>query len=279
VAGIGPAGLRRRGTSLTPGSNFQLTKWYADCVGNNGDAVILYCGIARWRAITLWYTSILEAAFGKQPSVRYSLRKSRAPVERGTTIEWPLKALGILGVWERLDPPFHRKLYETSEGAIEWQCLHPRSRAAVNLGKGRVLQGLGYVERLDMSLAPWKLPIKELRWGRFLTASDSLVWIDWQGPHCCRVVLENGAISSTCAIAEGEITLNGNVRLQVSRGDVLRKGALGETALAVIPGLKRLFPSRILNVRECKWRSRAKLRRGESCSSGWAIHEVVTWPD
>jgi hypothetical protein len=272
-----PIGLR--GTTLTPRSKFQLTKWYADCVGHNGDAVILYCGIARWRAITLRYMSILEAAFGKQPSARYSLRKSPMPVERDTTIQWQSKSLGILGVWERLDPPFDMKLYETSEGEIKWQCLHPRSRATVNLGNGMVLQGLGYVERLDMTVVPWKLPIKELRWGRFLSDSDSLVWIDWRGPHSCRIVLQNGLLCGTPTIDEGEITLNGNIRLRISGGDVLRNGALGKTALAVIPSLRRLIPGKMLNIQECKWRSRAELRRGESSSSGWAIHEVVTWPE
>ena len=270
--------IASRGTILTPNSKFQLTKWYADCVGHNGDAVIVYYGIARWRAITLQYTSILEAAFGKQATARYSLRKSPTPVERGTTIRWQAKSLGITGVWERLDPPFETKIYASREGVVQWRCLHPRSRATVNLGDGRVLQGLGYLERLDMTVAPWKLPIEELRWGRFSSDSDSLVWINWRGAHSCRIVLHNGLPCSASAIEEDEITLNRTVRLRVARGDVLRKGALGATALAVIPRLVRLLPNKMLKVQECKWRSRAELRRGESNSSGWAIHEVVTWP-
>jgi hypothetical protein len=268
-----------RWTTLTPDSKFQLTKWYADCVGHNGDAVLLYCGIARWRAITLRYTSVLEASSDRQVAVRYSLRKSPMPVEQGSTIQWQSNSLGIMEVWERLDPPFETEVYESSEGVIKWNCLHPRSRATVNLGCGKELQGLGYVERLDMTLAPWKLPIQELRWGRFLSDSDSLVWIDWKGSHSRRIVLHNGILGRATAIGEREVTLNGIIGLRLGGGDVLRQGTLGETALAMIPGVKRLFPSKILNVRECKWRSRAELRRGGSSSSGWAIHEVVTWPE
>ena len=130
-----------------------------------------------------------------------------------------------------------------------------------------------------MTLAPWKLPIQELRWGRFLSDSDSLVWIDWKGSHSCRIVLQNGILGRATAIGEREIILNGNIGLGLAGGDVLRKGALGETALAMIPGLSRLFPGRILDVQECKWRSRAEFRLGDSSSSGWAIHEVVTWPE
>lgn len=130
-----------------------------------------------------------------------------------------------------------------------------------------------------MTLAPWKLPIQELRWGRFLSDSDSLVWIDWKGSYSCRIVLQNGILGRATTIDEDEVRLNRHGGLRLAPGDVLRKGGLGETALSVIPGLSRLFPRKILEARECKWRSRAELRHGDSSSSGWAIHEVVTWPD
>jgi hypothetical protein len=130
-----------------------------------------------------------------------------------------------------------------------------------------------------MTVAPWKLPIQELRWGRFLSDSDSLVWLDWKGSYTCRIVLQNGILRRATVIDEDEITLNGKTGLRLAGADVLRNGALGRTALAIIPGLKRLFPDKILNVRECKWRSRGELRRGDSRSSGWAIHEVVRWQE
>jgi hypothetical protein len=47
----------------------------------------------------------------------------------------------------------------------------------------------------------------------------------------------------------------------------------------MIPGVEKLFPSRILNVEECKWLGRGELLRGNSVTSGWAIHEVVRWPE
>jgi hypothetical protein len=221
----------------------------------------------------------LEAGSGKQATVRYSLKKSPIPVEKDATISWQSNALGIIGNWERLDPTYETTIFKSSEGAITWHCLHPRSRATVNLGRGKVVQGLGYVERLEMTLAPWKLPIRELRWGRFLSDSDSLVWIDWKGSYSCRIVLQNGILGRATTIDEDEVRLNRHGGLRLAPGDVLRKGVLGETALSVIPGLSRLFPRKILEARECKWRSRAELRLGDSSSSGWAIHEVVTWPD
>ena len=53
--------------------------------------------------------------------------------------------------------------------------------------------GLGYAERLVLTIPPWKLPIETLRWGRFLSPSDWIVWIDWQGEHPQTIVYRNGA--------------------------------------------------------------------------------------
>ena len=221
---------------------------------------------------------MLEASREEQPKARYSLRKCALPTENGTQIRWQAKSLGIQGTWQSLDPPCDARIYECSEGSVEWHCVQPRARCEVHVGNGMALRGLGYVERLEMTVAPWSLPLEELRWGRFLSDSDSLVWIDWRGPHSRRVVAQNGIPRRASAINEREIVVEGDGRLELSEGHVLRQGLLGETALAVIPGLQRMFPSSLLNVQECKWRSRAKLLCGEGESSGWAIHEVVRWP-
>ena len=200
------------------------------------------------------------------------------PLEEATSVRWECKPLDVVGTWERLDPAFDAQIYESPEGSIEWHCVLPRARATVVLGHGVEVRGLGYVERLEISAAPWNLPLEELRWGRFLSESDSLVWIDWQGKHPRRIALENGTPRIATSVGESEILLEGNVSLRLSPGEVLRAGTLGKTALGVIPGVKHLLPKRILDVQECKWRSRAEFLRADTASSGWAIHEVVRWP-
>ena len=200
------------------------------------------------------------------------------PVEEGKTVRWQSKSLRTEGTWERLESPCDVQIYESPDGTIEWHCVHPRAHAALDLGAGVVTRGLGYVERLEMTVAPWNLPLEELRWGRFLSDSDSLIWIDWRGEHPRTIVLENGALRGVADLANTEIVVEGNVRLRLKTGRVLRTGALGKTVLGMIPGMNRLFPSRLLNVQECKWLSRGDLLTGNNSSSGWAIHEVVRWP-
>ena len=187
---------------LTAKPTFRLTKWYADCIGENGDTAIVYCGTVRWRTIVLPYASVLEAIAVNQPRTGYSLRKCAMPVEEGTTIRWQSKSLKTKGAWERLDRPCDVRIYESREGAIEWHSVHPQARATVDLGDGVLIQGLGYVERLEMTVAPWNLPLEGLRWGRFLSDSGSVVWIDWQGEYVRKIVLENGALGSVTAVAE-----------------------------------------------------------------------------
>ncbi len=233
---------------------FHLSKWYLDCVTEDGRVFVAYSARLRWRALTLDYTTVLGGAS--------SLKPCPAPECLGDRIEWRAPEVGVDGAWLALEGPISDTLYD-EDGRVEWQCFQPRGRAEVAVGSER-LRGLGYVERLDMTVPPWRLPIDELHWGRLLTAGGSVVWIDWRGSHSKQLVLRNG-------VAAGPELVE---RLELDRGLVLRDGPLGKTALSIIPKVGRLFPGSILRVRETKWRSRGLL----DGVSGWAIHEVVRWP-
>ena len=130
-----------------------------------------------------------------------------------------------------------------------------------------------------MTIAPWKIPIQHLRWGHFCSASDWIVWIDWQGEYSKRVVCRNGERASASEIEDAQISFADGSRLNMDRSLTLRNGPLGTTALSSVPGVANTFPARLLQVNECKWRSRAKLERSASAPvEGWAIHEIVSWP-
>jgi len=258
--------------------DFELTKWYADCVTDCGDACILYSAELRWPPIH--YSSLLRYRNGHRPQNRFSLRKQPAPQVRDACIEWTSRIWKAQGQWRDFGGSIREVLFDSPAGSLEWECVAPRASAHLRIGDDQEIRGWGYVERLRLSIAPWRLPIRQLRWGRFINDSDTLVWIDWRGPYNRQVVYYNGAAVRAQSISDTEIALqNGEAVLSLESSMPLREGRLGATALAVIPNVERLFPAGILAVRERKWLSRAVLRRpGRPESAATAIHEVVEWP-
>jgi hypothetical protein len=155
----------------------------------------------------------------------------------------------------------------------------PRGEAKVTTPAGSRLAGLGYAEHLSMSVPPWRIPISELRWGRFLSEGEALVWIDWRGECPRTIVYRNSIRVPVLSVDDQQIALADGVRVHLDQDCVLRSGALGATVLRSIPAIDRLAPARILATQECKWRSRAVLSSpGRPDQRGWVIHEVVRWP-
>lgn len=259
-------------------TTFKLIKWYSDCVTPGGDVFIAYCAELRWRAFSLSYAATLVRPLGENTRTATTFTRARMPEVRNATLDWHCPALQADAQWTAQCPGFSEQVYRGDEGAIEWSCLQPQ--AAVRIQAGDVLmEGMGYAEQLVMTVAPWRMPIDELRWGRFVSAGEAIVWIQWRGAHQTEIVYENGRKVAASRITDDGIELESGATLAFESAGVLRQGTLGSTALAGIPGLKKVVPARILLVNECKWLSRATLlRNGSAAGSGWAIHEVVRWP-
>ncbi len=261
-------------------SNFLLSKWYMDCVSDEGDVFIAYAASLRWKALKINYSSTLRRQHDAQTEANTSLKRYCAPEVSGDSIHWSSKALGVEGKWTALAQPIERTIFESDAGRVEWRCLHPRATAEVSTRNRHQLKGLGYVECLTMSIPPWRLPIDELRWGRFLSNNDALVWIDWRGASNVRLVFLNGVQIESAEVTEREVVLKQEkVILALDEDQLLREGPLIKTALSMIPGIQKLIPLRSLNAYERKWRSRGILSCHENVSAGWTIHEIVRWPN
>jgi hypothetical protein len=253
---------------------FELSKWYGDCVTDAGDAVVIYHAELRLRAGIIRYSNLLTARHGEAPWCRYSLRRQPAPSVRADAVEWTSPEWDIEGRWTAMGRGPRQTLFADGSGSLEWDCIAARSAATVG-----AFRGWGYVEQLRMTIAPWRLPIRRLRWGRFVNATDALVWIDWSGDYNTRVVWHNGAAVAAGMIGESGIVLDDGAVLRLEPRAVLRDGTLGSTVLAALPLRRRLSLARCLGIRESKWVSRAVLcKPGHPESTGMAIHEVVEWP-
>lgn len=166
---------------------------------------------------------------------------------------------------------------------VSWSCVAPAADVALVLD-GRSIRGTGYVERLDLSIVPWSLPIHELRWGRWIgrdhatNASNplrSVVWIDWRGTYPLTLNLLDGQPIEGCV--SDECVRLGDVTLALPKDATLREGPIGTTALGAIPGVNRVLPAGLLESHEHKWLGRSMLRApgNQGSPAGWAIHELV----
>jgi hypothetical protein len=258
--------------------SFALSKWYLDCVADSGDVVIAYLAELRYGALALRYASTLVQRAGAPTCVRATLLGAAPPAHEGPHLVWSAPALGASGRWEALDAEVADTVLARRDGQVAWRCLMPRARAEVALDDGPPIAGLGYAEHLTVTLAPWSLPIDELRWGRFLSEDAALVWIDWRGPHRRRVVLLDGSAAPARVDDEGLTAEDGSFTLRFEAPRLLREGAIGRTTLSILPAVETVFPTRILRTEERKWVARGVLTRGDRVSTGWVIHEVVRWP-
>jgi hypothetical protein len=253
---------------------FTLVKWYMDCVTDAGEAVIVYCAGLRWCGLHATMGSVLEGRTGAEPVTRTSLARFHIS-HSGDAITVEHTRLKISGEWQAICSPVQRTVYEEPGGSIVWNCVQPGSRVRMNIGE-RQLAGLGYVECLTLTLPSWRLPIRCLRWGRFVSAEHALAWVDWQGPYSTRFTVLDGRECELISASESEV-VTGGTTLRIEAGESLRAGRLSSTILSGAPALKRLFPASLFNIREQKWKSRGTLAHSASTSRGWVIHEVVEW--
>jgi hypothetical protein len=254
-------------------SKFSLVKWYMDCVTDCGDAAILYCADLHWRGVHLTYSSVLTVHKGLVESHSSMARYSLSATSNQILVEFP--RLEVSGSWKADAAPVQRTVYENASGSVEWNCLQPRSLVTLKVG-GREYAGLGYVECLTVTLPPWQLPMRQLRWGRFVSAEESLAWVDWQGTYCTSFAIHNGRVCETLSVSDTEIAIPG-ATLRMEEGFSLRAGRLGATVLPGAPALGKLLPRSLRSIEEQKWRSRGIWKEQDRSSHGWVIHEVVHW--
>jgi len=258
---------------------FALTKWYLDCVDGDGRSAIVYSSALTWGPAKMaWHgVSIHDPA---RPAVhRASLASMPLPARAGADLVWNAHPLGCSVECHATLAPFSRRLLERPEGLVDWECEAPAANMQIALEDMPALRGAGYAERLVMSMPPWRLPIEELRWGRWISdgAGRSLVWIDWRGTRPRTDVYLDGQPHAPAAVADDHVQA-GDALLVLSDRRTLHSRSL-DTALAGLGPVLALLPSSWRAVEDTKWISRARLERpGTQAEQGWCIDELVRFP-
>jgi hypothetical protein len=146
------------------------------------------------------------------------------------------------------------------------------AEAEFRFSDGSVLAGPGYAEWVELRIPPWTLPIEALRWGRFLSPSTSLVWIDWKGQHPLRLILLDGVSVPPLAIGDRTVRTDSGVLSLIDRLPL----AHADVSVMLAPSALRPVAARLSGVWQTRWLSQGLFTRADGTSvAGSAIHEVV----
>jgi hypothetical protein len=255
---------------------FALTKWYIDCVDSTGRAGIAYWASLSWRTVALTWHSVSVYEPGGAPLERTSLVPVRAPEHRDGVITWRTRALDSELECTTRSSPIAVRLLDQPCGTIDWRCEAPASRNRLEVAGHAPLLGCGYAEQLVLTALPWRLPIDELRWGRWISADaeHSVIWIDWRGEMPRTWLFVDGVERHGATVSDADVVAGDSV-LTLNGRRTLHARALGDV-IGSIPALGKLLPAPLFALSETKWCSNGTFRdRDVRPLGGWAIHEVA----
>ena len=247
---------------------FQLEKWYLDVVADDGRALVAYWLELRWRSLRVRAASTLVAGPSGATRERTTRLAGAPPRVEDGAVRFACGRLDVEGRWSPIAPAAGATLLDGPQGHVTWECVAPVARVSASAG-GETFEGLGYAERLTMTVPPWRLPIRELRWGRFAAAEGGLVWIQWRGDAPRALALRDGRPVPLAEVREDGVCAGG-VELALAEAVPLRSGSLGRGPLRRLAGA---LPAALLRVDERKWRARGSA----GGARGWVIHEIVRW--
>ena len=249
---------------------FTLRKSYLDVVDGHGRCAIAYWADLSWGPLALRWQALTIHEPGR-PAVH---RGAFGDAGRPLPLTWRSAALGFRANGEPWCAPFASRLLETPFGFVEWSCDAPGADVALECDDGTSVRGAGYSEHLVLAMRPWKLPIDELRWGRWLSLASrqSIVWIDWKGPKPLALVLAGG-VAQAGAVVDHEQVRWGERTLGLTAGETLYSRTLAQTLKGAGPWVSRL-PASWQALEDRKTVSRGML----DGQDGWAIHELVRFP-
>jgi hypothetical protein len=185
--------------------------------------------------------------------------------------------LKIQGRWTGGSPIARTTLVDLPAGPIEWECLSANAVVSAQID-GQPLEGTGYVERLRMTVPPWRLPFTVLRWGRYISADsrDRVVWIDMIG-ELNRSWIWLNADDAVSGIVDERGVRTDAAELAFETSRPIRSENVARSLLGPLEFLKRLLPRTLRAVAEEKQVASCTLVVDGTTSRGTSISEVVTW--
>ena len=256
---------------------FTLEKWYVDTLSEDGLVLILYfgrvsiCGrlLARFTAdLFLPNGDVVRghAIVDRPKDDGDAVIFGPAVMEPGRIV-WQTEGLsGELHLAPRYEPvELRAPLLRAGDRSLTWHVEIPDADVTGTLrwnGRELKLSGRGYRDRVWFDIAPWRFPIRELRWGRVVAGPSAALWVQAQ----------------TSGSPVESRWLNGRLVEDDWPVEIVSSTSLLETSVADVEGLKlSVFRPLVRLITgdpyEIKWSARASI----GGTPGVGIHERVRW--
>jgi len=263
-------------------SNFHLNKWFLDFIGNNGETMIFYSAILSWKGFAVHYASWIHYSPKNGVKVKSHFINTQTPKIKGNEITWQDDKFKVSGVWKSTTNQLKSRIFDSEEGYLDWNCFQPASIVKLIIN-GNVIEGKGYAEQLILTTYPWHIPMNDLRWGRFHSVNDTLVWIELQKENKKQWVWLNGEKITDCKINDDHISITEKKIMLKLDCDIALESEkkifhVVEKLLRHLPGFNKLMPYQFLMAKNHKWLSNGELQKNDNTIiNGKAIHEWVNF--
>src|SRR5512140_3555731 len=127
--------------------SFTLTKWYLDCVEDDGRLTILYWARTAWKRVAITSMSVLSADTNGAESTS-SVSNVGPPQFADEVLRFEGRDISV--EMRSRAPSLATLLLATADGSVDWNCAIPCGDITLRHG-GKVHHGLGYAECLQLS--------------------------------------------------------------------------------------------------------------------------------
>ena len=217
---------------------------------------------------------------GEEIKVSSHFRNVQLPLRKDEVITWADDNLEVKGNWKATLNPIECRIFDSEKGYLDWYCFQPRSDVELRINN-RNLKGNGYAEQLILTALPWHIPMNELRWGRFHSLHETMVWIELRKEDRKHWFWLNGESILDGTIEDDQVlSSKKNFLLKLDRKVVLESEKkiykVVEKLLHYLPGIKKVMPLKFLMADNHKWLSKGEFQKNNSgIYHGLAIHERV----
>lgn len=180
---------------------FSFTKWYFDAQTEEGDFLFSYLapfsllGAKTLELVLCWFPReggevrrcfhLPHAALGVEDEGRIA-HFGAGELDVGEvrcSFSFRMGDAGLRLNYTRLDPPFvppdDGELLRMGKRRLTWRVPMPRASLTGHIRVGqldREFSGFGYHDLVHTDIPPWRIPLRELLWGRAIGPGGTVIW-------------------------------------------------------------------------------------------------------